>query len=220
VEVDVPMATELMPAASWEQKIKDAKVIPDEMASLFHDPPLLDGEDELEYLQIVGQLATAVSPVDYIDWLHLRDAADELWDAQRYRRIKANALTAANARTIEGYVLAVLTDQQTSKGGERIDDGGFEQLKRKAQKLTWAWLAKGEEGEQQVNELFKTDGVDLKVLCASHLAEKIEFIERLEKMTLLCDAHRNDSLREIERRRTARRVTSMRSSAEIVEQDA
>jgi hypothetical protein len=43
-----PMATELTPAASWDQKIKVAKVIPDEMASLFHDPPLLDGEDELE----------------------------------------------------------------------------------------------------------------------------------------------------------------------------
>jgi hypothetical protein len=63
--------------------------IPTVILTLIQKPPLLKGESLQEYNDLLGQLASDVSPVDAIEWLWLIQFTDCTWEIFRDRRFRA-----------------------------------------------------------------------------------------------------------------------------------
>jgi hypothetical protein len=63
--------------------------VPTEVRDLLGKQPLLANEDPNHYYALLGELAREVKPSDLIEWLWVKDVADDTWEIIRYRRIKA-----------------------------------------------------------------------------------------------------------------------------------
>jgi len=180
------------------------QVIPPEMTELFADPPLLPDENPAEYDQVVVQMALVARPYDYIDWINVRDAADELWNAQRMRRIKAAAITAAQAAALEDQICFALKSDAASETSAPDASADLEHSKN-ARTLTWAWMGKeGGELEQQVNVILKKARINLKVLAAQGVANRIGVIEVFDRLIAACDRRRDAALHAVAVRRAVR----------------
>jgi len=178
------------------------KVIPEERAELFSDPPLLPDEDPSAYDKVVAELVLLANPHDYIDWVYVRDAADELWNAQRLRRIKASVITVAHAGALENHLYVMLKREGEAKSPEAADD--LEQ-RNTAQRLTWGWLSlEGGELEKRVNGMLRAGNINLKLLSAQGVADRIGVIETFDKLIAASDKRRDAALHAIEARRAVR----------------
>ena len=66
-----------------------------------------------------------------------------------------------------------------------------------------------------VDELLTGGGMSMDALMADALAEKLDYIERIDRLTTIAENRRNASLREIDRRRAVLGETLRRSVQEI-----
>ena len=66
-----------------------------------------------------------------------------------------------------------------------------------------------------VHELLAGAGVSMDDLMADALAEKLDDIERIDRLTTIAESRRNASLREIDRRRAVLGETLRRSVQEV-----
>ena len=66
-----------------------------------------------------------------------------------------------------------------------------------------------------INELLTDAGVSMDTLMADALAEKLDNIERIDRLTTIAESRRNASLREIDRRRAVLGETLRRSVQEV-----
>jgi hypothetical protein len=65
---------------------------------LFGPPPLLAGEDETTYDELIGRVYAAIKPVDVIDEMLMADVVALEWELLRWRRLKASLLQACAAK--------------------------------------------------------------------------------------------------------------------------
>jgi hypothetical protein len=86
---------------------------------------------------------------------------------------------------------------------------------QKAKELMQEYARREPDAVKLVNELLTRDGVTIDSLIADALAEELDVIERIDRLTIIAENRRNASLREIERRRTVLGETLRRSVEEI-----
>lgn len=60
--------------------------VPKDIKSIFGKPPLVRGEESHLYDRVLEAVATAMEPLDIIDWFYVKDVADLDWEILRYRR--------------------------------------------------------------------------------------------------------------------------------------
>jgi hypothetical protein len=70
-----------------------------------------------------------------------------------------------------------------------------------------------------VDDLLAKDGTTIDGLIVPHLRAKLEYIERIDRLTTIAEARRNASLREIDRRRSVLGEKLRRSMQEIEERE-
>jgi len=68
-----------------------------------------------------------------------------------------------------------------------------------------------------IHELLTDAGVRMDTLMAKALAEKIDVIERIDRLTAIAESRRNAALREIGRRRAVRLGKTLRRSVQEIE---
>ena len=86
---------------------------------------------------------------------------------------------------------------------------------RKAKELVQEYVRREPDAVKLVDELLTGAGVSMDALMADALAEKLDAIERIDRLTTIAESRRNASLREIERRRAVLGETLRRSVQEI-----
>src|SRR5262245_22423794 len=86
---------------------------------------------------------------------------------------------------------------------------------RKAKELVKAYVARESEAVALVHELLAGAGGRIDALVADALAEKLDYIERVDRLTTIAESRRNESLREIDRRRAILGETLRRSVQEV-----
>ena len=163
------------------------------------DPPvLLAGEDLAQYERLGGKVAAAVEPADVIEVFWVRDVVDLLWEVLRLRRLKASLLLASAASGLEQLLKPVL---------------GWEA----AQTLAQAWHAGEKRARAQVDTFLKERGLTLDAITAQTLSDKIDHVERIDRMIANAEARRHVVLREIDRHRVAT-AARLRAAAEAIEE--
>lgn len=165
--------------------------------SVFGPPPLLDGEDETEYRQMLGRIETSVAPSDMIETIWVRDIADLSWEILRYRRLKARYMRVATAKEIPHILRRVVPVTELRDAFQAI------------------WMSGGPEIETEIMPPLREAGYDRQSVEARALAKHVDTFERFDKLIAQAEARRNGVLREVDRRRDALARRAREAIAEI-----
>src|SRR4051794_40678372 len=84
-----------LPRQEADLPAPDLHVLPRDLGSLFPERPLIAGESEGEYDDLLSKVTSAVAPADVIEAVWVKDIVDLIWESQRLRRLKASLLMAA-----------------------------------------------------------------------------------------------------------------------------
>lgn len=151
----------------------------EELESIFGPPPLLDGEDELAYLDLVQRIRAAFKPQDVIDEMFARDVADLSWEMFRLRRVEANIRREAWRRAA-----LQLIRSRDPEAARMLD-----QAKNKF--------------DQQVGLALRELGLTEDQVQAQALLLCLADVERVEAMLDRTERRRNMLFREFDRRKEA-----------------
>jgi len=71
---------------------------------LFGPPPILAGEDETAYDELMGRVCAAIKPVDVIDEMLIADAVASEWEFLRSSRVKLSLLQTCAAKGLQRFL--------------------------------------------------------------------------------------------------------------------
>jgi hypothetical protein len=152
-------------------------------------PPLLPGEREADYVNLIARVVAVARPRDAIEEFLTRDVVDLTWETFRLRRVKAGILKAS-----------------ISTGVERVlDDLGYgpENSFDNTQNLAKKWAAGDKNARKEVQAALDKAGLTTDEVTAKTVESKLDSFERLDRMLASAEARRNNALREIDRHREA-----------------
>lgn len=174
----------------------------------FGPAPLLAGEDSAAYNELLLQVSSAVKPADVLEEIWVRDITDLEWDVLRLRRLKASIL---NLETRQGLVTSLdrlVENEDKDERGEDADEdgaGGAEEDDGISdnEQLVIAWSKRSPNAVKQVGALLAAQALSIDEIIAEALSDKIDSIERIDRMITMAEARRNTMIREIDRHRQA-----------------
>jgi hypothetical protein len=151
--------------------------------------PLLPGEGEADYVNLIARVVAVARPRDAIEEFLTRDVIDLTWEIFRLRRLKAGILKAS-----------------INTGIERVLDGlghGPEISFGYTEKLAKRWAAGDKNARKEVHAALDKAGLTIDEVTAKTLESKLDSFERLDRTLASAEACRNNALREIDRHRGA-----------------
>lgn len=177
-------------ATKEQSAAADIHVHPKDLGTLFAKRPLVLGEAEADYDELLSRVSAAVKPTDVIEAMWIKDVVDLMWESQRLRRLKASLLMKAARGALVNFL-------------NKIKDVGHT---NGAPVLTPSQLARGyvtgdNVAVAEVESILHSRGLDADWLMAQALSERLPDVERIERLITGADARRNRALSEIERRR-------------------
>lgn len=152
--------------------------------SYFGPPPLIDGEDEAAYNELLLQVSSAVGPCDFLEEVWVRDFVDLDWEVRRWRQLKTNLISVG------------IADLLKSKLGKVI------KTDRELNDLIALWVARDPSAISRVKECLASTGDTLESLATKVAGERLGYLRRLEDFTTKAEWRRNTTLREIDRHRS------------------
>ena len=174
--------------------------------AIFGPPPLLPGENFAAYDELLARVSAAVKPADILDEIWVRDVVDLVWETHRWRRLKANLITATSYKGVEAVVEPMIGDGPASP-------------------LARSWAKRDADAIKKVDKLLASAGLTMDAVMAQTLSLKIDDIERIDRMIMGAEARRNVALRELDRHRASlaqalRRVSEAVEDAQFEEVEA
>jgi hypothetical protein len=158
---------------------------------------LLESEDARSYDGIFTRISAAVKPADFLEEIWVHDVAALVWEAFRMRRLKARLMEAAAPRGLV-RVLSSFLSHETAK------------------EIVVGWARDGR-STKQIKKLLDQSGVTMEHVMAETLAERIEDIERIDRMIASAELRRGAMLREVDRHRAGLASRLRLASDEVVE---
>lgn len=152
--------------------------------SYFGPPPLIDGEDEAAYNELLLQVSSAVGPCDFLEEVWVRDFVDLDWEVRRWRQLKTNLISVG------------IADLLKSKLGKVI------KTDRELNDIIALWVARDPSAISRVKECLASTGDTLESLATKVVGERLGYLRRLEEFTTKAEWRRNMTLREIDRHRS------------------
>jgi hypothetical protein len=84
--------------------MKKSDEIPDQLESLFGEPPLLEGEDPGLYSRLRSAVIDDHKPETLVDWIYVNDLVIKLWEEQRYRRASTALIRSGMLKAVEYFL--------------------------------------------------------------------------------------------------------------------
>jgi hypothetical protein len=167
--------------------------------SIFGPPPLVDGEDERAYDNLLTQLSSAVKPTDIIEEIYIHDVVDLTWEILRWRRIKIS-LVEKGMRYALAQTLKQFFPKRRSEAEKRSLFPDFTPSKA-ATKLAKKWDQRDPVAIEQVNKLLSSVNTTIDAVAAGIIIDKLDHIERVDRLVTIAEGRRNAIFREIDRHR-------------------
>lgn len=180
---------------------------------VFEERPLLQDENGTDYDRLLHAMLSQVRPTDLIEAIWVRDLVDNIWEARRLKRWRAQILKHGKMRAVEEMI----------HEGCRVEIGALNfnigiGLEDPAG-LAAGWITGDKAKAARVNELFALGGFTEESVEARAFLLNLPEIERIDRMRAAVDQRRDALLREIERRRSTRAQQLRQFSEEIFEAD-
>jgi hypothetical protein len=147
-----------------------------DLGEFFAPRPLLSGESESLYDELLAKATAAVQPTDVVEMIWVRNAVDLIWDAQRLRRLKTHLLKEAHTRA----VVASLALEA---------------------KLIARWQTGNPDACAAVEAKLTAQGLSWDAVTAQVLLSNLTDFERLERLIASADGRWERALTNIARRR-------------------
>ena len=181
--------------------------------ALLGRPPILRGEDERAYAELLARVQAAVRPKDILEEFWVRDVVDLLWETLRLRRMRASVVTVATRDALE-EILAPIVDRDGSGDADPFDlDLVFK--KTPAQKLAASWYRREGKAVEEVEQILREADLSMDVVAAVALRRSLDDVERIERMIVSAEARRSAVLREVARHRAAFAEDLRRSAGSV-----
>ena len=168
-------------------------------------PPVVDGEHGDDYEAALARIVRSVRPADMIEEIWAREFADLSWEAQRLRRFKAGLLRSAMRRALQGMLRPIIYSDRLP--GSDAKDYPDERT------LAAGWAEGDRRATERVEKLLRWSGSSIPAVAAEALANRIDEVERIDRMIALAEQRRISVLREIEGHR-ARRAKAREQAAQ------
>jgi hypothetical protein len=153
--------------------------------------PLIRGEDAAAYDDLVARIRAVLRPADVIEEIWARDVADLAFEVFRLRRLKASLMQACAYDGLAD-VLDPLRPPWTDEDENKEEDDS---------NLPERWAAGDQAAIAKVDGLLASAGLTVDAVMAQTLSNRIDVVERIERMMTAAEARRDTILREVERRR-------------------
>jgi hypothetical protein len=233
---------------------------------LFGPPPILAGEDETAYDELIGRVYATIKPIDVIDEMLIADAVASEWEFLRWSRLKLSLIQTCAAKGLKEFLKSELDyDLYRERFVEDLteilqdnlpEDDGEDRPQKLARDCAMnetdavdsvneilssidldmdrvVYCARDNRAEELVKEYARREsaavaliddflakaGMTIDALIVRHLKEQLQWVERVERLTTDAETRRNDSLREIDRRRSALGEKMRRSMQEIEQRE-
>ena len=152
-------------------------------------PPLLPGEGEADYVNLIARVVAVARPRDAIEEFLTRDAIDLTWEILRLRRMKVGLLRASMGSGIESVMRSLGYTGGYSPGS--------------AKGIAAGWAAGEKSAKNEVASALRKAQLTMEDVMAETLEAKIDSFERFDRMLASSEVRRNNALREIDRHRAA-----------------
>lgn len=159
-------------------------------------PPLLEGEDSAAYNELLARISGAVKPTDVLEEIWVRDIVDLTWEVFRWRRHKANLITATTHQGVKAVLKPLV-------GASDADV------------LAKAWAQRDANAVKEVKKKLATAGLKMDAAVAQTVAVNLAEIERFDRMIMNAEMRRNAVLREVDRHRQSLGQALRRASDEV-----
>src|SRR5689334_14030805 len=84
--------------------------IPKQYESLFGQLPLLQGEDSGAYLALSSAVIAHLRPGNLMDWIHVVDLVNKLWEEQRFRQASTALISGAMLKAVKHFLEEICRD--------------------------------------------------------------------------------------------------------------
>lgn len=122
-----------------------------------------------------------LKPVDVLEEIWVREAAELTWEIQRLRRIKANMLPGCASEGLQQVLHSLDADNpiRTSHG----------------------WAARDPQAIRRVDAALSTAGFGIDTIMARTYLERLVEMDRIERIATALEIRRNETLQQIRRHR-------------------
>jgi hypothetical protein len=168
---------------------------PEQDLAFFGAAPLLKGEDPNKYNQLLETVSRSVEPADVFELSFVRTIVNQIWEANRYRRLVGDTLIAAEQEALERQLRHLLYGHDKPF---MFDGDGFT---IKSQELARLYVLKQQAAVEEVDALLASAGIDWEVLKAEAFSLRLREIETFNRMIASAEARMKTTLREIDRHR-------------------
>ena len=159
---------------------------------------LLENEDAAACDEIIARISAAVKPADFLEEIWVRDVAALVWEAFRLRRLKTCLIETAAPHGLARVFSSFLPHATVNE-------------------IAAGWARRDGERVKQVEGLLDQTGLTVEHVIAETLADRIDDIERIDRMIASAEQRRGAMLREIERHRTSLASLLRLASDEVVQ---
>lgn len=172
---------------------------PDQELVFFGSPPLLKGEDPIKYNQLLKSISRTVEPADIFECAYVRTIVNLIWEANRYRKLVADTLVAAEQEALERLLRHLLYGMDTPFVLDANDPTS--PMSTKSQSLSRQYVIKQKAAVEEVDALLATAGLNQEVVKAEAFSLRLREIETLNRLISGAEARTKMTLREIDRHR-------------------
>jgi len=167
--------------------------LPEVIQAIIQQRPLIEGESEVVYDDLVERCREALEPENAIEWIWVRDVVDNHWEAQRLRRLRAALLDRRQVGPLEDLM------RELQRKGMSLAD--LQTINLRLPILMRGWLRSEEKAVREVERILSEHGLDINSVMAEVLARNLPDIERFDRLIEAADRRRDRAIRELERRR-------------------
>ncbi|MGG5823255.1 hypothetical protein [Falsiroseomonas sp. HW251] len=170
--------------------------------------PVLLGEDERAYAELLARIRADVRPKNILEEFWVKDVVDLLWETLRLRRMKASLVTVATRDALETVLAPIMNRSEPG------DADVFDILRKitPAQELAAGWYRRDAKAVAEVEKIITRADLSMDIVTAVAFGRSLDNVERIERMIVSAETRRSAVLREVARHRTALAEELSRSS--------
>ena len=171
----------------------------------------IEGEDPKRYDQLLVRVAEAVGPIDFIDWLLVKDVVALTWEIQWSRIHHETVIRMGRLKALEQILERAMPTR----------DGIFGpgQIAALAKALAAKWLSGDSKAAKEVVETLHKSGFSVADITAHAMTVMAVELERIDRQVERRESRRDSLLRQIERRRESWAKLVQRATEDVVEAD-
>jgi hypothetical protein len=169
---------------------------------------IIAGEDPEQYEKVLAGVGAAAQPIDFIDWLLVKDIVDLTWEIQRTHLQRERLMRTQRLASLQTVIFSILY----SKNGSPYDVNNDLTVSR----IVAEWARNDIKGVKRVEELLAQARLSMADVDLESLAAEAVELERLDERDERLSGRRDEILRQIERRRSGWAKLVRRASEEII----